>query len=176
MESTTWIAMCRLCHMYVQYVQRSSSQLQAVQIGSVHIHTHTPVILALCVLKGARPATPKGKVAQSHTQGKGGGPRWRGETSQFTPKAKAAQSHTHAPWEWWRGPRYRLRGETLRAHASNVHTSASKQTPDRRDPDRTGSRPTHDSGQTQISHTHPTVLSSLYNPTDHFPFTGWVSL
>ena len=38
LRAQPWIAMCRSCHMCVQYVQRSSSQLQAVQIG-VYMYT-----------------------------------------------------------------------------------------------------------------------------------------
>ena len=67
----------------------------------VHVHTRAPVILAWRVLRGGD-ATPQGKVAQSHTRGKGGGSRWRGETPHpwerwrtATPKGRVAQSHTH---------------------------------------------------------------------------------
>ena len=115
LRAQPWIAMCRSCHMCVQYVQRSSSQLQAVQIGSVHVHTRAPVILAWRVLRGETPhlrerwrkatpegkvgdldyeggdATPKAKVAHSHTQGNGGGPLLRGETPH--PRQR--------PWERW---------------------------------------------------------------------------
>ena len=87
--------MCRSCHMCVQYVQRSSSQLKAVQSGCTCTHARSRYTGLARAEGGETPhlrerwrkatpegkvgdldyeggdATPMGKVAHSHTQGNG---------------------------------------------------------------------------------------------------------
>ena len=75
-------------------------QLAAASITNrgVHVHTRAPVILAWRVLRGARRHTSgKGGAIQSHTRGKGGGPRLRGGRRHSHGKG-GTQPHPRERW------------------------------------------------------------------------------
>ena len=112
LRAQPWIAMCRSCHMCVQYVQTSSSKYKS---GCTCTHARSRYTGLARAEGGETPhlrerwrkatpegkvgdldyeggdATPKAKVAHSHTQGNGGGPLLRGETPH--PRQR--------PWERW---------------------------------------------------------------------------